>query len=317
LVQTIAVISIIYASFATIVQEDTKRLIAYSSVAPFGPLNNFYLLSQLICVKPNGLNRFFLGTNKIIYFLNKEIQLKNSYILVKILNIYLGNTQITNACLKIYKIFNLFKNNLFIILVGISETICLLFTNIIILFNSHSTFFNFNFNYYSMHSNFSNSNLIQALRQRSDISDYISYSENNNKESALLHCYAESSAPTALQGADRENKDFYEWLAGLIDGDGYFWLRKINRLSSLVITLDIRDIQTAQMIKDRIGGNLNILRGNKAVRFKLHKYDAIVSLVNNINGLIRTPNRIEQLKLVCLNYGIEFKDPIKLDFNNA
>jgi hypothetical protein len=71
------------------------------------------------------------------------------------------------------------------------------------------------------------------------------------------------------------------------------------------------------MIKDRLGGNLNILRGNKAVRFKLHKYDAMVSLVNNINGLLRTPNRIEQLKLVCLIYGIEYKDPIKLEFNNA
>ena len=150
-------------------------------------------------------------------------------------------------------------------------------------------FFNFNFNYKN-YSNFSNYNLIQT------ISDSNSNYENKNKES---------------------DKQFYEWLAGLIDGDGYFWIRKINRLTSLVITFDIRDIQTAQMIKDRLGGNLNILSGNKAVRFKLHKYDAIVSLVNNINGLIRTPNRIEQLKLVCLNYGIEYKDPIILEFNNA
>jgi len=45
LVQTIAVISIIYASFSTIIQQDTKRLIAYSSIAlSNGPLNNFYLL---------------------------------------------------------------------------------------------------------------------------------------------------------------------------------------------------------------------------------------------------------------------------------
>ena len=36
LVQTIAVISIIYASFSTILQEDTKKLIAYSSVAHMG-----------------------------------------------------------------------------------------------------------------------------------------------------------------------------------------------------------------------------------------------------------------------------------------
>ena len=32
MVQTIAVISIIYASLATIVQQDTKTLIAYSSI---------------------------------------------------------------------------------------------------------------------------------------------------------------------------------------------------------------------------------------------------------------------------------------------
>ena len=36
LVQTIAIISIIYSSFSTIVQQDTKRLIAYSSIAHMG-----------------------------------------------------------------------------------------------------------------------------------------------------------------------------------------------------------------------------------------------------------------------------------------
>jgi NADH:ubiquinone oxidoreductase subunit 4 (subunit M) len=33
LIQTVAIISLIYASFSTIIQQDTKRLIAYSSVA--------------------------------------------------------------------------------------------------------------------------------------------------------------------------------------------------------------------------------------------------------------------------------------------
>ena len=33
LVQTIAIVSLIYSSLATIVQQDTKRLIAYSSIA--------------------------------------------------------------------------------------------------------------------------------------------------------------------------------------------------------------------------------------------------------------------------------------------
>lgn len=68
----------------------------------------------------------------------------------------------------------------------------------------------------------------------------------------------------------------------------YGTIRKINRLTSLLIRFDIRDIQICQMIKDRIKGNLNILSGNNAVRFTLHKYDWIVLLVNNINGLIRS-----------------------------
>jgi NADH:ubiquinone oxidoreductase subunit 4 (subunit M) len=36
LVQTICIITIIYSSFSTIVQQDTKRLIAYSSIAHMG-----------------------------------------------------------------------------------------------------------------------------------------------------------------------------------------------------------------------------------------------------------------------------------------
>ena len=72
-----------------------------SSVAhinPNGPLNIFYLLSQTICGKPNG-NPFYLGTNNISYYFNKEIQLKNSFLLVKILNNYLSNPQITKSYL--------------------------------------------------------------------------------------------------------------------------------------------------------------------------------------------------------------------------
>ena len=61
LVQTIAAITIIYASLSTLRQIDNKQLVAMSSVAhtkPNGPLN-IYLLSQTICGKPNGKNPFF------------------------------------------------------------------------------------------------------------------------------------------------------------------------------------------------------------------------------------------------------------------
>lgn len=193
LIQTIAIIAIIYASLATIIQQDTKRLIAYSSIAhiyPNGPLNIFYLLSQTICGKPNGAAKprcaaphpFYLGTNNIFYYFNR------ASLLVKILNNYLGNPQITKTC---YKKFHLLKMKLFIMLVGISETTRLLFTNIIILFKS-STFFNVNFPILR---------ITACAPSPQTISDSNYNSENKNKES---------------------DKHFYEWLAGLIDGDGYF-----------------------------------------------------------------------------------------------
>ncbi len=66
------------------------------------------------------------------------------------------------------------------------------------------------------------------------------------------------------------------------------------------------------MIKNCLGGKLQLIRGSKAIRFLLHKHDDIVLLINNLNGLIRTQNRIKQFKLVCLKYGVEYKNPIKL-----
>jgi len=82
LVQTIAVITIIYASFSTIIQQDTKRLIAYSSIAqPTGPLNILYLLSQIIYGKLNGIYPFYLitTTTKLVENFNLYRKKKINY----------------------------------------------------------------------------------------------------------------------------------------------------------------------------------------------------------------------------------------------
>jgi LAGLIDADG endonuclease len=71
------------------------------------------------------------------------------------------------------------------------------------------------------------------------------------------------------------------------------------------------------MIKNRLNGKLQVVTGSNAIRFLLHKYEDIVLLINNLNGLIQTENRIKQFKLVCLRYGVEYKNPIKLEYNNG
>jgi hypothetical protein len=105
-------------------------------------------------------------------------------------------------------------------------------------------------------------------------------------------------------------------LAGLIDGDGYIYERP-NGLFSVVITFDIRDKFTAEMVQKHLGGNLNIVTRSNAIRYKLHDHDSIFNLINKLNGLIRTKNRIEQFKSACLKYGVAYKEPIKLEYDNA
>ena len=71
------------------------------------------------------------------------------------------------------------------------------------------------------------------------------------------------------------------------------------------------------MVKTRLGGNLNTVNGVNAIRFKLHERDSIVCLLNNLNGLIRTKTRIDQFKSACLKYGVEYKETVKLEYDNA
>lgn len=281
-VQAVGIITLVFASLATIRQADLKQWIAYSSVAQLsGPLNKFYLLSQTICGKPKDNNPNYFSTNILnenysINFSYNNLYLIKNWVLVKILNNYLGNLQITKTYLKILiKNFN----KLLTMLVGISETTCLLTTNIFILFNLIIKFENLKNNENNLESN------VFSL---------------SNKENL-----------------EKNEKQFYEWLAGLIDGDGYFYIRKQNRLTYLIITFDLRDKKTAEMIKYHIGGNIYFISGKKAVQYKLFNQKDIILLLNKLNGLIRTPTRVEQLKQSCLKYGIEFKSPINLEFNSA
>jgi len=46
---------------------------------------------------------------------------------------------------------------------------------------------------------------------------------------------------------------FFEWLAGLVDGDGYFNLSK-KGIARLQITMDIRDKKALYEIKHKLGG---------------------------------------------------------------
>jgi hypothetical protein len=114
---------------------------------------------------------------------------------------------------------------------------------------------------------------------------------------------------------DNNNK-FYEWLAGLIDGDGSFLLSK-SGYGSLEITMDIRDEHALQIIKNFYGGSIKLRSGAKALRYRLHHKSGLLALINDVNGKIRNSHRLLQLNKICDKYNLKLVYPEKLVYYNG
>lgn len=115
---------------------------------------------------------------------------------------------------------------------------------------------------------------------------------------------------------DSEYLAFKQWLAGLIDGDGYFLLSK-NGYNSCEITMDTKDKKALYLIQHKYGGSIKQISNANAFKYKLRNKIGLISLINDINGLIRNPTRLLQMNKLCVKFNIALKYPDNLIFNNA
>ena len=112
------------------------------------------------------------------------------------------------------------------------------------------------------------------------------------------------------------DKKLNQWLAGIIDGDGYFHLTK-KGYASLDITMDIRDEHALYIIKNVYGGSVKLVTGNRALRYCLRHKEGFLALVKDVNGEIRNSVRLMQLNKICLKYDITLIYPDKLIYENG
>jgi hypothetical protein len=115
---------------------------------------------------------------------------------------------------------------------------------------------------------------------------------------------------------DYNSSKFNEWLAGLIDGDGYFILTK-KGYTSCEICMDVRDKKALYEVKHKYGGSIKPVSGAKALKYKLRNKKGLVYLINDINGLVRNPTRLLQMNKLCDKYNINLKYPKPLTYNNG
>lgn len=112
------------------------------------------------------------------------------------------------------------------------------------------------------------------------------------------------------------DEDLTNWLAGLIDGDGGFYISKAGYISC-EITMHSKEVQTLYFIKSILGGYVHPRVKADAYRWRLHKTSDIMFLLNLINGRIRTKSKQEQLKKIFLLKNITYIEPNKLTVDNS
>ena len=112
------------------------------------------------------------------------------------------------------------------------------------------------------------------------------------------------------------DKDFNEWLAGVIDGDGQFLLSKKGS-ARLYIVMDIRDKKALYEIMHKFGGSIKPVSNANALRYNLSNKIGLINLINAVNGEIRNPTRLLQVNKLCIKYGIKLTYPKPLTFYNG
>nr|QYC94336.1 hypothetical protein [Oedogonium sp. 210] len=134
--------------------------------------------------------------------------------------------------------------------------------------------------------------------------------QNNNKMiQSAGNCQESSETMRQLSNISlKDHNEFASWLAGIIDGDGNFDIRKNNNklvLKAIRIKLHNRDLRILTRIQ-------NMLHCGRIISDKKKPYSTyIVStrekmtlIVNMINGLIRL--KVDSLKKACYFLNIEF-----------
>lgn len=114
----------------------------------------------------------------------------------------------------------------------------------------------------------------------------------------------------------KNGQKWCQWLSGLIDGDGSFYLSK-KGYGSLEITMDMRDEHCLQIIKNVYGGSVKLVSGEKALRYSLRHKEGLIWLMDDVNGHIRNSYRLIQLNKLCIKYEITLLYPQKLTYENA
>lgn len=96
--------------------------------------------------------------------------------------------------------------------------------------------------------------------------------------------------------SNSSDRQIDHYLAGLIEGDGHFYVPKSlknasgkNNYARIEVVFALKDLPSAEFLKNTIGGNTYKYPDKNAVRWLIQDKKTITYIVNCINGKLRTP----------------------------
>jgi len=130
------------------------------------------------------------------------------------------------------------------------------------------------------------------------------------------NCKGFSETIRQLYNSQPQNdSDFYEWFAGIIDGDGNFDIRKDSShrfiLKAIRIKLHNRDVRILTRIQNYL--HLGRIRSDKNKPYSIYivsTHQDMKFLIQRLNGLIRI--KVTGFQKACSYFGIDF---IEADYN--
>ena len=280
-------ITTVFSSLIGLFQQDIKKVIAYSTMSQLAQ-EFFKFRHQTMCVK-------------IITIINSQITKArdNNHIKYNLFNSF--TTKWLHSIMSEKRKVKFISK-----LVGISEAIrlILVFLNLnIISLNSFII---------SCHTS------LACYTQITNILPYTSSSTAVAKHTGqgVVDNTSTDAHVLFTQQSQLNTLKFNEWLAGLIDGDGYFLLTKKGYVSC-EICMDARDKKALYLILHKYGGSIKSVSGAKAYKYKLRNKKGLLRLISDINGLIRNPIRLLQMNKLCNKYEILIKYPKALTYSNG
>ena len=152
----------------------------------------------------------------------------------------------------------------------------------------------------------SEANILDSINKFKDVQHTFSFISNL----LLNHKARRRNKNFSVFARDSEDsKKFFSWLAGIIDGDGNFDIRKTNlnkpTLKAIRIKVHNRDVRILTRIQNYL--HKGKIRSDKNKPYSIYivsTKENMMYILKNINGLIRL--KVPAFKVACSLYNIEY-----------